>query len=386
LAASKASFNDVWETVKTEVEPAVSENESQQRLLSNALELVSKMPSVANGGNPFGGGYTGPQGGVVDESAFKNMWNFNLADAAFGWLLLDIDQGRIGTEMKAQGFNFSHRAGKPAQRPAQQPAQAAQAPQQPAAPVTASAPTPSNAPTPSGPAAVASAPAPANAPSRAPGPHQTARAPVATPQQVPSPAPTKPVATPQPSAPTNGTPAPAKSEEKTPAAPAADSNPKAQEPPKSQSIFIPPINGTDDEADVRLIFNEEDQKKITKLERTSKGFWIAHFNSPEEMQEILKRSPASDSKYSTLRISEFKQRPARGGFQAGTWGSSRTASGQQSGYRSGQSDSEGARSGRGGRGGRGRGGLERGGGRGGRGGAGRGPSSGAAPSGGETQT
>ncbi|KAH0096825.1 hypothetical protein KCU90_g25294, partial [Aureobasidium melanogenum] len=143
-------------------------------------------------------------------------------------------------------------------------------------------------------------------------------------------------------------------------------------------------NGTDDEAEVRQIFSEEDQKKVTKLERTSKGFWIAHFNSHEEMQEVLKRSPASDSKYSTLRISEFKQRPARGGFQAGTWGSSRTASGQQSGYRSGQSDSEGARSGRGGRGGRGRGGMERGG-RGGRGGAGRGPSSGAAPGGGESQ-
>lgn len=372
LAASKASFNDVWETVKTEVEPAVAENESQQRLLNNALDVVSKMPSVANGGNPFGGSYIGPQGGIVDESAFKNMWNFNLADAAFGWLLLDIDQGRIGTEMKAQGFNFSHRSAKVAQRPAQ--------PAQPAAPAAATAPNPSNASTPSGPpaAAPAPAPAPANPPHR-PGPHQTARPSVATPQQAPSPAPTKPAATPQPAAPTNGAAVPAKSEEKA-ASSATDGTPKQVDPPKSQAIFIPPINGVDDEADIRQIFSEEDQKKVLKLEKTSKGFWIAHFHSHEEMQEVLKRSPAQDGKYSTLRISEFKQRPARGGFQAGTWGSSRNVSGQQSGgYRSGASDSEGGRSGRGGRGGRGRGMGDRG--RGGRGGAGRGAPSGAAPSG-----
>ncbi|KZF21085.1 hypothetical protein L228DRAFT_205505, partial [Xylona heveae TC161] len=110
LAASKASFHDVWETVKGEVEPAVAQNEAQQTLLQNALEIVQKMPSVANGGNPFGGPVGGPNvGGQVDESAFKNMWNFNLADAAFGWLVLDIEGGRIGTEMRAQGFNFAHR-------------------------------------------------------------------------------------------------------------------------------------------------------------------------------------------------------------------------------------------------------------------------------------
>lgn len=89
LAASKASFNDVWETVKTEVQPAIAQNEAQQNLLNNALELVEKMPATAAGGNPFGGPVGGPNAAVVgqvDESAFKNMWNFNLADAAF-WLV-----------------------------------------------------------------------------------------------------------------------------------------------------------------------------------------------------------------------------------------------------------------------------------------------------------
>ncbi|KAK2074595.1 hypothetical protein P8C59_008790 [Phyllachora maydis] len=94
LAASKASFSDVWETVKGEVEPAIQQNEAQQNLLRNALSVVEKMPTTAAGGNPFGGPSTGANTslGQVDESAFKNMWNFNLADAAFGYLVLESDE------------------------------------------------------------------------------------------------------------------------------------------------------------------------------------------------------------------------------------------------------------------------------------------------------
>ena len=114
LAASKASFNDVWETVRAEVDQAIQQNEGQKIMLGNALDIVDRMPSMANGGNPFGEGPVGAARhsiGQVDESAFKNMWNFNLADAAFGYLVLDIEGGRIGTEMRAQGFNFAHREG-----------------------------------------------------------------------------------------------------------------------------------------------------------------------------------------------------------------------------------------------------------------------------------
>jgi hypothetical protein len=100
LAASKASFNDVWGDCQGEVEPAVAQNDAQQTLLSNALEIVQKMPAVANGSNPFGG-HTAPGLAVKLMSAFKNMWNFNLADAAFGYLVLEIEGGRIGTEMSA---------------------------------------------------------------------------------------------------------------------------------------------------------------------------------------------------------------------------------------------------------------------------------------------
>ena len=122
LVSSKASFNDVWETVKGEVLSAVQQNEAQQALLNNALDVVEKMPTSSKSGNPFGGpaSNTAPGAGQVDESAFTSMWNFNLADAASGWLVLEVEGGRIGTEMRAQGFSFAHRGGKGAPATQQQ--------------------------------------------------------------------------------------------------------------------------------------------------------------------------------------------------------------------------------------------------------------------------
>jgi hypothetical protein len=398
LAASKASFNDVWETVKTEVEPAVSDSESQQRLLALALEIVHKMPTVANGGNPFGGPAPGPQSGVIDESAFKNMWNFNLADAAYGWLVLDIDNGRIGTEMRAQGFNFAHRGGK------FQPGQGAQ----PAAANTTTAP----------PATVASPAAPSPAQGRPGGPPANApqqpRPNVATPpvpqqqQQIksnqpsrtgPSPAPAatpkepSKAATPQPqsntstsNAPTNtatekaipsevkpnGTAAP----EKGPASPAPREPVERKE---SKGLFI---TGVKDEDEAKALLAEEDRSKVERMEKI-KHFFVAHFPSPNDMQAALRRV-TDDVKNSRTgpSVKVYNERPSHPGarYGAGSWQASTRGGvqgGSGGGYRSGgASDSEGGRGGRGGRGGAPRGarGGERGdrGDRGGRGGRGRG--------------
>ncbi|PNS15071.1 hypothetical protein CAC42_2300 [Sphaceloma murrayae] len=370
LAASKASFNDVWETVKHEVEPAVAENESQQRLLAHALDVVNKMPSVANGGNPFGGAQ-GPQSGSVDESAFKNMWNFNLADAAFGWLVLDIDQGRIGTEMRAQGFNFSHRGSKAGQRPVQ-----------PTGPV------PTDKPLPQGPPVSQGAPAQQRPQANLPNPaaqvvSQNQGRPTGTAAQQPQQLPMRPAQqatpsvaaksapSPQPNATTNGAAPPAPSANGTPA-PAAEKtaeSPRPEPAKPSSAIYIPLLPGLSDDDVKQQVFSEEDRLKITKLEKTGKGFWIAHFETPEIMEEVLKRSPPQqEGRFASLKLSAFRARGGggpRGGF-AGTWGSSRGGAAgapMQSGYRSsGASDSES------GRGGRGRGGFRgRGGDRGGRG-------------------
>ncbi|KAK5162768.1 uncharacterized protein LTR77_011199 [Saxophila tyrrhenica] len=393
LSASKAQFNDVWETVKHEVEPAVAENDAQNKLLQHALELVKKMPSTASGGNPFGGG---PPNGQIDESAFKNMWNFNLADAAFGWLVLDIDQGRIGTEMRAQGFNFAHRGGKGAQRPQAMPSAPSNSTM---APTGGNLPTPGQQPPqaaqqqvnrpPQGPAA---APQPPTQPraqqpvGQAP-PQQQKPAP---PQQAPAQAAPK-ATTPQPSAAltTNGTTAPTATLPQTngtgtPAADASKSDspaqaknniqqsPGAQEP--SKGIFISGTNGINTEDEIKSVFSSEDAAKISRTERQRAGPWVVFFDTNEVMQEVLSHGATAEAreKQKSMRMNVYR---SRGGFAG--WGSSRGgapsrggADAARVGYQSAGggttgSDSETNRGGRGGRG-------TRGGFRGDRGGRGRG--------------
>ncbi|KAF2279775.1 uncharacterized protein EI97DRAFT_499145 [Westerdykella ornata] len=371
LAASKASFNDVWETVKSEVEPAVAESESQQRLLNLALDIVNKMPTVANGGNPFGGPAPGPQSGVIDESAFKNMWNFNLADAAYGWLVLDIDGGRIGTEMRAQGFNFAHRGGKvvPQGQAAQPPAAAtnqpaAPSPAPPQAPALVRAP-PTGTPQPR--PAAATPPVVGQTQTKATSqPARTGPSPgPATTKDAPKPS------SPQPSAPVNaaaekaipsevkpnGTAAP----EKGPASPAPK---EPVEKKESKALYIA---GVKDEEEAKTLLADEDRPKVEKVER-QKHFYIAHFTSAADMQAAYNRvSPEirsnKDQTKPTVRI--YRE---QGQGRFGNWGPSNRG-GAQGGYRSGgASDSEGGRGGRGGRGGyrgdragqRGRGGRGRG--------------------------
>lgn len=395
LAASQASFNDVWETVKGEVEPAISQNEAQQTLLNNALEIVKKMPSTAHGGNPFGGPVGGMNAGTtgqVDESAFKNMWNFNLADAAFGWLVLEVQDGRIGTEMKAQGFNFAHRTGKQSQtNQVQAPATGsatpggsnnlvASAPTGPAqtrSPIAQGPPQPfqgqprsqqQQQPQPRGP------PQPARSvPSPAPA-SQKSEAPQSAAVNLPSTKENDKTSTPISA--TNGT-----TPNGTATSPIAKAAPEPREPREAQiALFI--MNTTSDDG-ARELFPEADRAKITKITKIGAANRAAHFKTVEERDTALTNLPDNyktrSGDRSTPNVTLFKQRDTpynnrqTNGPGAGTWGSARdgNTSGPERGYRSGgASDSENSRGGmRGGRGGpRGRGGDR--GGRGARGGRG----------------
>ena len=423
LAASKASFNDVWETVKGEVEPAVDQNDAQRTLLRNALDIVTKMPTVANGGNPFGGSVPGqPGAGQVDESAFKNMWNFNLADAAFGYLVLEIDSGRIGTEMRAQGFNFAHRriGGKqaPQQAVAPQPMTGNAAPGGgPTAPVQNKA-SPAQVPSqPSQPPAHAQrqqlpAPAPATAQAQQIPPQQQPKPAQATSSPAPPIAPQAKPATPQPSGGTtvnvppatadrpaaastnamgtttterpsattaNGTAATEK-----PATPGKPSSPAVEKRP-STGLFI---HNLDSEDAVREIFGDDDKANILRIEKHGKTNHVVHFKDHETARAALDRQPPDHKVRGTgpptpgqprkPNVKWFDDRGTRNSYnrdgqtggQAGTWQASNrggAGAGPRQGYQSGQSDSEGGR-GRGGFRGRGGRGGERGVGRGGRGG------------------
>ena len=83
--------------------------------------------------------------------------------------------------------------------------------------------------------------------------------------------------------------------------------------------------GINSEEEVKSqLFSPEDAAKITSMEKTMKGPWIVQFATPEIMHEVLKRSPSKEAqeKHKNVRMSVYRQNPARGGY-AGTWGSSR---------------------------------------------------------------
>ncbi|TGZ78212.1 hypothetical protein EX30DRAFT_334671 [Ascodesmis nigricans] len=415
LASSKASFNDVWETVKGEVQPAVQNNPSQDQLLKNALAFIDKMPTNANGGNPFGGpsANSAPGAGILDESAFKNMWNFNLADAAFGWLVLEIEGGRIGTEMRAQGFNFAHRCGRnqqgghtPAQPGLQQQQQQLQAQISAAAP-PAQSPAPASPAVPTGPRAnvpVQQAPKGASPSLQPAAPQQSSASPrpspkprkiepavpelpiskPSTPRPAPSPAPQaeKP-AEPKPEATSNGNneaeaakPPVAPVVETlaaaaTPEAPQTPASPSDQPPtttrPKQFGLFINNVSGTDAALEL-LPADYRSQVNMVEKRANKSGlpFWLA-FTQTEELakeiyaklpEELKAMGPDRRAPFVKLMESETRGMGARRGGREGMGASRWSRDGGNT------SESDGQQGRRGGRKGFGRGGFERGMGRG----------------------
>ncbi|KZT40691.1 hypothetical protein SISSUDRAFT_983006 [Sistotremastrum suecicum HHB10207 ss-3] len=94
----KKAFDKVWESVKLEVETVI--DDQQRILLEKCLSVVERIPPP----QPQG------QGNVnTEEPAWKNCWNWNLCDAAYGCLVLDVKDGRVSAELKSQGFNFAYR-------------------------------------------------------------------------------------------------------------------------------------------------------------------------------------------------------------------------------------------------------------------------------------
>lgn len=342
LAASKASFNDVWETVKSEVEPAVLQNDAQQTLLNNALDIVQKMPTVANGGNPFGGPVQAQgAGGVVDESAFKNMWNFNLADAAYGYLVLEIEAGRIGTEMRAQGFNFAHRGtgGKQSvTQPMQSPSQGGptnavmQSGGNMGAPIGLGQNRPPVAPSAQSSQQFNQSQQPNQQPrSQQPPVHQKQPAPSQQQAQTSQdrntsgptrtgPSPNPPSTTSSQAKPTTPQPQSGGTNVKIPAAPSTEkistnvlgsegrngtANEKiapssttkpaspAMEKKASTGLFV---HNLENEQAVRDIFPEEDKWKILRVEKYGKSNHVVHFNNHEDARVALDRQPLDHKK------------------------------------------------------------------------------------------
>lgn len=94
LLIGKEGFDKVWDSVKTQVDAVIDEH--QRVLLDKALSVVERIPQPTN--QPGANGQF-PQ----EEPSWKNCWNWNLCDAAYGSLVLDIKDGRVSAELKSQG-------------------------------------------------------------------------------------------------------------------------------------------------------------------------------------------------------------------------------------------------------------------------------------------
>jgi hypothetical protein len=92
-------------------------SEHQYALLRNALNVVNRIPpSLAD----LEENSSQSSSWERDELAYKNMWNFNLPDAAYGSLLFNVHQGIMASEMRSYGLNFSYRKQQQQQQPQQQ--------------------------------------------------------------------------------------------------------------------------------------------------------------------------------------------------------------------------------------------------------------------------
>ncbi|KAK4513128.1 uncharacterized protein ATC70_012922 [Mucor velutinosus] len=117
LIQSQEQFMQLWDAIKEQVEESVDEH--QYALLRNALNVVNRIPpSLAD----LEENSSQSSNWERDELAFKNMWNFNLPDAAYGSLLFNIHQGIVASEMRSYGLNFSYRKQQQQQQAASSPA------------------------------------------------------------------------------------------------------------------------------------------------------------------------------------------------------------------------------------------------------------------------
>lgn len=96
MVLGKEAFDKIWESVKSQVDAVIDEH--QRVLLDKALSVVERLPPIQPSSGP-GAAATG------EEPAWKNCWNWNLCDAAYGSLVLDIKEGRISAELKSQGMH-----------------------------------------------------------------------------------------------------------------------------------------------------------------------------------------------------------------------------------------------------------------------------------------
>jgi Protein of unknown function (DUF2433) len=91
LLDGKGGFDKVWDSVKNQVDTVIDEH--QRGLLDKALSVVERTSPAQS--------HAGPS---PEDPAWKNCWNWNLCDAAYGSLVLDVKEGRVSAELISHGM------------------------------------------------------------------------------------------------------------------------------------------------------------------------------------------------------------------------------------------------------------------------------------------
>ncbi|KAJ9092494.1 hypothetical protein QFC19_008707 [Naganishia cerealis] len=107
---SQKSFTEVYEAARIQLEQYMLPD--QREYLQKALKVANKVP----GGAVVNGKPT-QQLDSDEEQAWKNCWNWNLSEALYGQLILDIKDGRVSARTYSQGLNFGYRRHQQAQVP-----------------------------------------------------------------------------------------------------------------------------------------------------------------------------------------------------------------------------------------------------------------------------
>ncbi|TIA90092.1 hypothetical protein E3P81_02605 [Wallemia ichthyophaga] len=102
LVNGRTAVYGIYNSVRGQLEDVL--DDTQRLLLANFLLVADRVPGPNHGK------------GVVasHEEAWKHTWHFNLSDVSVGNVLLLVQDGKLGSEIKSEGFTYSHRNQKTA--------------------------------------------------------------------------------------------------------------------------------------------------------------------------------------------------------------------------------------------------------------------------------
>ncbi|TIA87761.1 hypothetical protein E3P99_02990 [Wallemia hederae] len=97
LVNGRTAVYSIYNSVKSQLDDVL--DDSQRILLANFLLVADRVPGPNNAKSVV----------ASHEEAWKHTWHFNLSDVSVGNVVLNVADGKIGSEVTSEGFTYSHR-------------------------------------------------------------------------------------------------------------------------------------------------------------------------------------------------------------------------------------------------------------------------------------